>query len=565
MKANQLNNACATSHTEVDWNAIDWQQVNQNVRRLQARIVKATREGRWGKVKALQHQLTHSFSGKALAVRRVTENQGKNTPGVDQDIWNTPVKKAQGIQRLKQRGYKPKPLRRIYIPKSNGQKRPLGIPTMTDRAMQALYLLALDPVAETTADPNSYGFRLGRSTADAIERCFQVLASKRSASWVLEGDIKSCFDRISHDWLLAHIPMDKTILGKWLKAGYMEKDAFYSTVEGTPQGGIISPVLANMALDGLEQRLNEVFPRKPVTRQLVNFSRYADDFIVTGKTYEVLEQEVLPLIEQFMQERGLELSREKTRITHIDDGFDFLGQNIRKYDGKLLIKPSAKNVKAFLTKIRGLVKKHATVTPSQLIVQLNPVIHGWAEYHRHVCSKETYTDVDSVIFAALWRWAKRRHPNKSTRWVKNKYFKTVGGRNWVFTGEYTNGQGEKQQHRIRFAAQTPIRRHPKIKGEANPYDPDWELYFEHRLEFRMTSSLRGSHQLLQLWKTQQGICPVCNEKITELTGWHCHHMVWRSHGGIDGNSNRVLLHPTCHRQVHSLGLTVVKPRPDNGR
>jgi RNA-directed DNA polymerase len=310
MKANQENIACATSHGEVNWHAINWQKANLNVRRLQARIVKATQEGRLSKVKALQHLLTHSFSGKALAVRRVTENQGKNTPGVDGEIWNTPAKKATAVHDLRQRGYKPLPLKRVYIPKSNGKQRPLGIPTMNDRAMQALYLLSLEPVAETKADLNSYGFRPQRSTADAIEQCFKALSCKRMAEWILEGDIKACFDRISHEWLLANIPTEKAILKKWLKAGFMEQGVLHSTDEGTPQGGIISPVLANMALDGLEKRLITQFHKtlSATSQNKVNFVRYADDFIVTGSSKELLESEVLPLVQTFLQERGLELS-----------------------------------------------------------------------------------------------------------------------------------------------------------------------------------------------------------------------------------------------------------------
>jgi RNA-directed DNA polymerase len=230
--------AGATSPAKVGWHAIDWPAAHQNVRRLQARIVQATTDGRWGKVRALQHLLTHSLSGKAIAVKRVTENQGKNTPGVDRHIWNTPEKKMAAVLDLRQRGYGPQPLRRVLIPKSNGKRRPLGIPTMKDRAMQALYLLALDPIAETTADPNSYGFRKERSAADAMMQCYIILARKGSAQWVLEGDIKSCFDTISHDWLLTHVPMDKVVLRKWLKAGFMEKHAFHRTEEGTPQGGI---------------------------------------------------------------------------------------------------------------------------------------------------------------------------------------------------------------------------------------------------------------------------------------------------------------------------------------
>ncbi len=267
--------AGASFHGVTDWHAIEWQKVNKNVRRLQVRIVKATQEGRWNKVKALQRLLTHSFSGKALAVRRVTENQGKNTPGVDKVTWNTPQKKINAVYSLRQKGYHPQPLRRIYIPKKNGKKRPLGIPVMKCRAMQALYLLALDPVAETTADPNSYGFRSQRSTADAIEQCFKALGKARSPQWILEGDIKGCFDAISHDWLLAHIPMEKAILRKWLKAGYMEKYVLHPTEEGTPQGGICSPVLANMTLDGLEKVLMEHFPKeKTGNGSLVNFARY---------------------------------------------------------------------------------------------------------------------------------------------------------------------------------------------------------------------------------------------------------------------------------------------------
>ena len=248
----------ASFHGTIDWHSIDWAKCNQEVRRLQTRIVKATREGRHGKVKALQWMLTHSVSGKALAVKRVTENQGKKTPGVDGETWSTPVDKSQAVLSLKRHGYKPMPLKRIYIPKSNGKKRPLGIPTMKDRAMQALYLLALEPISETTADGRSFGFRPKRSTADAIGQSFTALAKETSAQWILEGDIKGCFDNISHDWLLDNVPMDCKILKAWLKAGYMEKRQLFPTEAGTPQGGIISPVLTNLALDGLEAQLKEI-------------------------------------------------------------------------------------------------------------------------------------------------------------------------------------------------------------------------------------------------------------------------------------------------------------------
>src|SRR5947207_5805802 len=293
--------ACASSGKTTAWDQLDWPKCERQVRRLQARIVKATQEGRWNKVKALQRLLTHSFSGKALAVRRVTENQGKNTPGVDKITWNTPQKKINAIYSLRQRDYHPQPLRRIYIPKKNGKKRPLGIPVMKCRAMQALYLLALDPVAETTADRNSYGFRPQRSTADAIEQCFCALGKQKSAQWILEGDIKGCFDAISHQWLLTHIPMEKAMLKKGLKAGYMEQHILYPTEAGTPQGGIISPVLANMTLDGLERAIHEAIP--PTTRKSreakVHLIRYADDFLISASSKELMAQEMKQLVDAF--------------------------------------------------------------------------------------------------------------------------------------------------------------------------------------------------------------------------------------------------------------------------
>lgn len=556
--------AGAASHDDLDWHSIDWQKAHETVRRLQARIVKATQEGRWGKVKALQRLLTHSFSGKALAVKRVTENEGKRTPGVDGEIWDTPQKKALAIRTMRQHGYRPLPLRRIYIPKKHDKtkKRPLSIPTMKDRAMQALYLLALDPVAETTADLNSYGFRKERRCADAIEHCFSTLAPKHMAQWILEGDIKACFDRISHEWLLAHIPMEKSMLRKWLNAGYMEKHVFYDTHEGTPQGGIISPVLANMVLDGLGSLLKQHYPlgSRKHRKVKLNLVRYADDFIITGISKEFLENTIQPLVETFLRERGLELSQSKTRITHIDDGFDFLGQNVRKYNGKLLIMPSRDNIHTLLDKVRGIIKDNAQMTAGKLIMILNPIIRGWALYHRHVVSSEAFSEVDNAIFQALWHWSTRRHPNKGKRWIKAKYFKSVGSDQWVFYGEH-----DGKEWSLLNAASIPIKRHVMIRQQANPYDPEWELYFEERLGMKMVENLYGRRQLIRLWKEQNGICPICKQKITQLTGWHNHHIIWRSMGGADKAENRVLLHPNCHRQVHSQHMNVEKPCPEKGK
>jgi RNA-directed DNA polymerase len=473
---------CAPSNSTAQWDQLDWSAQERQVRRLQARIVKATREERWGKVRSLQWLLTHSFSGKALAVRRVTTNKGKDTPGVDRVIWKTPDAKYRAIGLLRRRGYQPQPLRRVYILKSNGKLRPLGIPVMVDRAMQALYLLALEPIAETLADPNSYGFRNARSTADAIEQAFKVLSQEYRPKWVLEGDIQGCFDHISHNWMLRHIPMDTEILSKWLRAGFVDKGTLFPTDEGTPQGGIISPTLMNMTLDGIERLLNQRFKHSGYYCPKVSFIRYADDFIITGLSKELLENEVRPLVESFLADRGLRLSPEKTVISHIDDGFDFLGQNLRKRSGKLLISPSKKNTQAFLTKLRTMVRSNNGASQDLLLWQLNPVIRGWVGYHRHVSAKRMFRKVDHQIWCSLWRWAKRRHRNKSTHWIRGKYWHQLGLKSWAFAVD--NGErsenGEIIWHRLASAAEVRIWRHHKIKGDANPFDPSWRSYFDER-------------------------------------------------------------------------------------
>ena len=288
------------------------------------------------------------------------------------------------------------------------------------------------------------------------------------------------------------------------------------------------------------------------------------DFIITGRSKVFLEQEARPLVEQFLAERGLNLSSEKTRVTHIEDGFDFLGTRVRKYRGKLLCTPAKKNVRNFLDTIRGIVKGHKQAITGNLIMQLNPVIRGWAQYHRHGASKRTFAKVDHQIFTLLWQWARRRHPRKSRHWIRDKYFRSEDGNNWVFFGHVTRSNGTRQDVRLFRASSVPIRRHTKIKGEANPYDPQWEPYFEARLGVRMAHNLKGRRHLLRLWKEQDGLCAVCHQRITKLTGWHSHHLVWRTHGGSDRAENCVLLHPNCHARVHSQGLTVVKPRPQPG-
>ena len=527
------------------WKDIDWNKCHHWVRKLQGRIVKAQKESKHNKVKALQWLLTHSFYAKALAVKRVTSNKGSRTSGVDKVIWSTSNTKFLEIAKLKRRGYQPQPLKRVNIRKSNGKFRPLGIPTMKDRAMQALYLMALEPVSETTADSNSYGFRKERSTADAIIQSFIVLSLKRSAQWILEADIKGCFDHISHEWLLKNIPMDKLVLRKWLKSGYVFNKELFPSDEGTPQGGIISPTLANMTLDGIQTMLENKSRLKNAenksVKSLVNLVRYADDFIITGRSKEFLEDEIMPLIEEFLSVRGLILSKEKTKITHINDGFDFLGFNLRKYDGKLLIKPSKEKVKKFLNTIRETIDSNKACKQEKLIRLLNPKITGWANYYKHCVATDIFNNADHQIFRKLWQWSKRRHPKKGTNWVKQKYFPKIGNRSWCFSSGHNNN-GTTKHLSLRLLSDTKITQLVKIRGDANPYNTQWKDYFEKRKTYKMLISLKGRKSLLYLWKKQKRMCPICGEPIDKEKTWH---MTEKS---VDGKTVKFLAHNWCHRR-----------------
>ena len=491
--ANPLTGAALS---DAIWNSINWRTIEAEVRRLQMRIAKAIRDGRHGKVKALQWLLTHSFSAKSFAVKRVVQNKGGKTPGVDKIIWKTSHQKLQAVQSLKRNGYKTQPLRRIYIPKKDGRQRPLSIPTMKCRAMQALHLLALDPIAECYANKNSYGFRPKRSTADAIEMCFLALAKKGSSQWIFEADIKSCFDKISHEWLRNNIPMDKEILNKWLSAGYIDNGISHPTLQGAPQGGIASPTLLNLTLSGLEDAVTRATSRR---KDKAYLSIYADDFIITGSSKEVLEQKVKPVVESFLLERGLELSREKTKITHIDEGFDFLSVNIRKYDGKFIIKPSKKSIATFLANIREIIKSNPTAKTENLIHLLNPKIRGWANYFRNVCAKKTFVYVDYCIFRSIWQWVHRRHPRKGATWCKRKYFRRRGLRNWTFFAKTTKGKTPPKYIEIFRASSIPIERHVKIRAEATPFDPRFKEYFDLRKRHQRNSHARSEIEMENLF------------------------------------------------------------------
>ena len=559
----QMNaKACAPSNAPKNWDSIDWKKAAAYVKKLQMRIAKAQKEGRHNKVKALQWTLTHSFYAKALAVKRVAENRGKKTPGVDKILWTTRKDKWEAIMALKRHGYHPLPLRRVYLRKTNGKLRPLGIPTMTDRAMQTLYKFALEPVAETTGDPNSYGFREGRCTQDAAVQCAAILARKDRAQWVLEGDIKSCFDNISHDWIEKHIPMDKEILHKFLKSGYIDTGKLFSTQAGTPQGGSISPTIANMVLDGLESMLNKRFRKHyengVYVNPRVNLVRYADDFIITGESRELLEIQVKPMVEVFMAERGLTLSPEKTVITNICDGFDFLGFNIRRYsNGKFLIKPSQKNVKTFLDKVRRIIKHSKASTQQELIGKLNPIIRGWALYHAHNALKQTFSMVDNQIWQCLWRWARRRHPKKGGKWIYNRYFHLVEQSVWTFAVPRYSPESTSEYDYILLerASNREIKRFVKIKSEANPFAPEWQMYFEERETDKMRDTLNGRIKLLNIFQRQKGLCAACGKRMTAETGCKIHHLRC---GNI---RTKQMIHPICHKMLHAQDSETFEPAP----
>lgn len=480
MNDDKFNDAISenASHGCNSWKDINWDIAYNYVNRLQIRIVKATENNKWNLVKRLQHLLTNSFYAKAISIKKVTSNRGKNTPGVDNEIWNSDKKKWEAIGKLEIKGYKALPTRRVYIPKQNGKKRPLSIPTMKDRAMQTLFLLALQPVEETMADEHSYGFRLNRGCHDACEQIFADLSLKNSAQWVLEGDIKGCFDNISHNWMLNNICMNKRIMKQFISAGYVFKRKLFPNTRGAAQGGAISPTLANLVLDGLEDEIwrqcnigksGKVVRHKNLHK--IHVIRYADDFIVTGDSKETLEK-VKIIITAFMNERGLQLSEEKTLITNISDGFDFLGWNFRKYKNKLIIKPSNKSMKRFKQSLSDTIKRLLPAEQHLLILRLNQKLRGWCNYHSTVCAKEAFKSIDYHVFRMLLWWMKRKHNNKRIHHFYAKYWKTIGKRKNVFTdGKWI----------LVSCSYTPIVRHPKLKQNMNPYK-DTE-YFEKRREF----------------------------------------------------------------------------------
>lgn len=530
-----------TVQLEHQWKSIDWKKAEAEVSRLQARIAKATQEKKWNTVKRLQYLLSHSYYAKALAVRKVTTNKGKHTPGIDKELWNTPAVKMRNVLILTDKGYKAKPLRRVFIEKpGKKKKRPLGIPCMYDRAMQALYALALDPVSETTADEKSFGFRRGRSAQDACEYIFTALSRRTSPEWVLEGDIKGCFDHISHDWLIDHIPMDKSVLKQFLKAGFVFQNELFPTDEGTPQGGVISPILANMALDGMQKVLSDRFHTNRLGKidlrfknaHKVNLVRYADDFIVTAATKEIAE-EAKEIIRGFLCTRGLELSEEKTLITHVDDGFDMLGWTFRRFKEKLIVKPSKKSVKALNASLHNTVLERGKAWRQEdLIRVLNRQLRGWANYHQSVCAKDAFSRTDHILYEMLWRWAKRRHPKKNRKWITANYWYSKGLRNWVFS--------TKNAELIRLG-EVPIIRHTKVRMSANPY-LDSEYFIQRKFQNGMK---RLSGRFKKIWRNQNGCCYHCGQPMEISDEREIFYKIPKSMGGKDDVPNMAYVHKYC--------------------